>query len=309
MRRISQLVLGQFTDPGGYRGGGFAAGGFAGGGYGGKTKEAMLTFTRSAATGVSPLITAATAADADFIWTGPGGTFVGKQPNITNFPAGDFTLRSSKWDAVTQINFSTRLLTNALSTMINRVANRLTSLTVLYLYNNQLTGALSDVTLPASLTTLSLHTNQLTGALSAVTLPASLTILHLGTNQLTGALSDVTLPASLTVLHLYTNQLTGALSDVTLPASLTVLHLGTNQLTYPATSGSLAGLTTNNANYQFQDNAMIQAHVDNILADCVTSATTGSTLNVAGTNAAPTGGAANADYVTLGTRGWTVTIS
>jgi len=53
---------------------------------------------------------------------------------------------------------------------------------------------------------------------------------------------------------------------------------------------------------------MVQGHVDNVLADLVTSGTTGGTLNIAGTNAAPSA-AGLADKTTLEGRDWTVTVT
>lgn len=318
-----------------------------------------LYFTRNAATGTSPLITAATASDADFIWYGPGGTrFTGKQPNIANFPAGDFRLTTTKWDAITALAFNDRKLTKFDPT---RVLSRMTALTTLDLFNNAsltgnisswmalmpaivtfrayttgLSGDISGWTLPASLVTLDLHGTSASGDISGWVLPASLAYLwpplaasgdvsgwvlpatlntlYLQFLSVSGDISGWTLPASLTGLYLYSSSLTGDISGWTLPATLTTLYLYSAAFDY-GTGNAFDSATRNTSTYRLESCAMSAAEVDRILADCVDSGTTSSTLNVAGTNAAPTGGAANADLVQLrlaigsGGLGWTVTVT
>jgi len=319
-----------------------------------------LYFTRNAATGTSPLITAATAVDADFIWYGPGGTrFTGKQPNIANFPAGDFRLTTTKWDAITALAFNDRKLTKFDP---SRVLSRMTALTTLDVFTNaSLTGDISgwmalmpaivtfrvyttglsgdigswtlpaslvnlhlqstsvsgDIgswTLPASLVNLYLFFTSVSGDIGSWTLPASLVTLYLAGTSVSGDIGSWTLPASLANLYLAATSVSGDIGSWTLPASLANLHLFSTSVDY-GTGNALDSATRNTSTYRLESCAMTAAEVDRILADCVDSGTTSSTLNVAGTNAAPTGGAANADLVQLrlaigsGGLGWTVTVT
>ena len=245
----------------------------------------VMRFALSASPATGLVITAAAATDDDFVWRGPGGSFIGKTPAVGNFTAGAYNLRSRRWSAITVLNWNTKRLIGNLASMINPVSSRLTGLTYLNLSSNQLAGLLSDVTLPTGLT-----------------------YLILATNQLAGLLSDVTLPTGSTYLNLAVNQLSGSFGDVTIPTNLATTYVNSNQLTYPSTGKCLSTVTKNSAKWYMQNNGMVQGHVDNVLADLVTSATTGGTLNIAGSNAAPSA-AGLANKTTLEGRGWTVTVT
>jgi len=117
----------------------------------------------------------------------------------------------------------------------------------------------------------------------------------------------VTLPTGLTQLNLGANQLSGSFGDVTIPVNLATTYVYNNQLTYPSAGKCLSTVTKNSARWYMQSNGMVQGHVDNVLADLVTSGTTGGTLNIAGSNAAPSA-AGLANKTTLEGRGWTVTV-
>lgn len=222
----------------------------------------VLKFTRNADTGTSPLITASTGNDDEFQWTGPNGIFIGKQPNISNFVSGDFTLRSRKWDKVTEIDFSNRKLTKF------EIQNILSKLT--------------------SLSTLNINSN------------SSLVINNLNL---------WVLPSSLATISVATTSVSGDISGWVPNAMLATLYTYSTSVTY-GTSGFLSKVTRNSSLYRMENCALTTAMVDRVLADCVASNTSSSTLNIAGTNQAPTDGASNADYLHLtGTHGWTVTIS
>jgi hypothetical protein len=70
-------------------------------------------------------------------------------------------------------------------------------------------------------------------------------------------------------------------------------------------------LTSDSAVYfGFNSNALSQTSVDTILAKCVSYSVAGGTLDLGGgTNASPTGGTANLNYISLTNNGWTVTIN
>lgn len=244
-----------------------------------------LTFTRNADTGTSPLITAATAADSDFIWYGPGGTrFTGKQPNIANFPAGDFRLTTRKWNTITALDFSDRKLT---AFDPSAVLSKMTALATLIAHTNaSWVGNITSWLLPSSMTTFNMYVSTFT--------------LDIGLFVLPPTLADIRFSACANV--------SGDASLITVPTTLALAYFYSTKMDY-GTGGGMATATRNSSVYRFDSCAMAAAEVNRILADCVLSTTTGSTLNVAGTNAAPTGGALNADYVALVAAGWTVTIT
>lgn len=75
------------------------------------------------------------------------------------------------------------------------------------------------------------------------------------------------------------------------------------------TSVSIGTNLDNGGGFFFGANALPEAEVDGVLADCVASGATGGTLDLAlGTNAPPSAGGL-ADKATLEGRGWTVTVS
>ena len=266
-----------------------------------------LHFTRNAATGTSPLIVAPTADDSAFVWTGPGGTFYGKQPNISNFTAGDFTLYTTVWDAVTQLSFNDRKLTYF---ELQPVLPYLQNLTSLALYSNSslTSGNISDWVFPETLTVLRLDYTDLPGDITNWIFPDSLQNLYVTATAVTGDISGWSLPSAGYIINLASTALTGDLSYLIPGANLFIFSLSSSSFSY-GTNGMFSYATRNNSIYLLGNNSMTTAEVDRILSDCNTSGTTGSTLNVAGTNQAPTGGATNPDYLALLGKGWTVTIS
>ncbi|MDB4302141.1 protein phosphatase 1 regulatory subunit 42 [bacterium] len=128
----------------------------------------------------------------------------------------------------------------------------------------------------------------------------SLTYLHLANNQLTD-IGDLSTLTSLSNLSLYNNQLTdiGDLSGLT---SLSILYLYTNQLTDIGGIGS-ASLTT----VRLENNALIQACVDQVFNDVDSLGASNGSLNVSGgTNHYPTLFSKPA-IDSLTAKGWTIT--
>ena len=106
------------------------------------------------------------------------------------------------------------------------------------------------------------------------------------------------------------------LTTVTLPVTTQTFN---NFEVYSCDISTLTNLTSmsnmtdiNNGNYRFNNNNMTTGEVDTILADLDTISSggfTGRSINIAGTNASPTGGAANVNVVSLIGKGFTVTIT
>ena len=178
-----------------------------------------LSFTLSAEPSATLTITAAGAADGDFTWDGPGGTFTGKAPAKENFEAGDWTVTSTKWDEVTALPWQGKAIT-ALN----------------------MTSALDEMT---ALTSLNVQLNAgMTSDISGWTLPATLTNLQVGYTAVSGDISGWTLPAGLVTLDASSSSVSGNLAW-TIPTTIASIglancsSLGTvNGLTFQATVGS-----------------------------------------------------------------------
>ena len=236
----------------------------------------------------------------------------------------------SNWDAITQIDLNTDKLAGDI-THWQLPAN----LTRLYLDTNQLTGDITHWQLPANLTRLYLDTNQLTGDITHWQLPANLEHLYLNANQLTGDITHWQLPANMTRLSLHANQLTGDITHWQLPANLALLYLRDNtglggdfsrcttgtklqyvtlyntSITYGFTGGPFSIITDVFRSVNFDNCLLPWSHVDNVLADLVTSGVTNAVssknVGVGDNNDAPSE-AGLASKATLEGRGWTVKV-
>ena len=139
-----------------------------------------------------------------------------------------------------------KLPENGLSGTTPATLKNLTSLEILQLQDNMLTGEIPDLSPLISLRELSLASNQLDGSIPAsLGEITSLQGLYLQDNMLTGSipasLGDLT---SLQFLLLRGNELTGEIPDLSLLTSLLRLDLGNNRLdgTIPASLGDLTSL-------------------------------------------------------------------
>ena len=156
----------------------------------------------------------------------------------------------STWYGVTLDRRSGRV--NTLSLDYNNLTgplpdlSALSNLTYLILsHSNNLIGPLPDLSALINLTSLGLRGTQLTGQISDLSLPATVQTLYLDRNRLTGPIPDLSALSNLTDLNLRDNQLTG-----TIPTTLGnhpylgELNLRNNQLTgkIPTTLGNLLGL-------------------------------------------------------------------
>lgn len=243
-----------------------------------------IRFALSAPPAASPAIVSA-AADEDFWWQGPGGSFVGKAPAVGNFVAGDYLLRSRSWELVTGVRFDSKNMTRLDG--VRRVLTRTGANFYLYAYANAgLVCDISDWGFMPNLTNVRLYSTLITGDVGKLVLSANATTIYLQSCNLYGDLS-----------------LMG-----TLPPTATQFYIFSTSVTY-GTGGFFATATRDASSYLTYSCGWTQAMVDRQLADCVASGTFNSTLQTHGTNASPTGGAGNADYLTLLARGWTVLIT
>ena len=125
------------------------------------------------------------------------------------------------------------LYRNQLSGTISDLSD-LTSLTILYLGGNELTGKIpASLNSLTNLVELSMWGNQLTGKIPVLSNLTSLTLLDLGTNALTEEIPDLNSLTSLEQLYLWSNQLSGPIPDLSALTSLQYLSLSKNKLTGP----------------------------------------------------------------------------
>ena len=109
--------------------------------------------------------------------------------------------------------------------------NGMTNLTNLWLWGNQLTGGIPDLSGLTNLDMLKLADNDLTGNINAMYLPQNVSWLIIDRNGFDGSIPDLSGLMNLKLLWLHTNELTGAVPDGTmLPASLDDLNLRDNML-------------------------------------------------------------------------------
>ena len=138
------------------------------------------------------------------------------------------------------------LTDNELSGAIPDISS-LTSLRVLYLGQNRLSGSIPDLSSLTNLTNLQLHINQLSGTIPDLSAHTNLVELILFQNKLTGSIPDLSSLTNLTNLQLQRNQLSGEIPDLSALTSLNRLFLSDNEFSgtinpnlFPA---SLVGLT------------------------------------------------------------------
>ncbi len=179
------------------------------------------------------------------------------------------------------------------------------SLVNLYLRNTTVSGDISSWVLPSSLEILRLDSTSVSGDISGWTLPSSSVDLRLYITSVSGDISSWALPSSLVNLLLYNTNVSGDISGWTLPSSLANLLLQVTSVDY-ASGGSLTGITSSLVQIDLDDCAFSQTEVDAVLGDCVASTISGKTLEVAGSNSAPSV-FGEADKTTLVGNGWTVT--
>ncbi len=180
-----------------------------------------------------------------------------------------------------------------------------TALTVFSCFNNQLTGSIPSLSANTALTQFYCFTNQLTGSIPSLSANTALTHFRCDTNQLTGNIPSLSANTALSVFRCHTNQLTGNIPSLSANTALSEFYCNTNQLT--GWSGGTVSATL--GEFQAQNNLLMQAAVDAILAAFVAAGRTTGTriLNLGGTGNAAPSAAGLADKATLQSRGWTVT--
>ena len=167
-------------------------------------------------------------------------------------------------------------------------------------------GDISGWVLPANLTIFYVYSTYVEGDISGWVLPANLTHFYVYSTSVSGDISGWVLPANLTHFGVSSTSVSGDISGWTLPASLARFYVDSTSVSgAPDCTGAIK-LTE----FQYQNCGLNQTTVDAILWSLYQAAVaprtgTGGTINVGGTNAAPTGvfQAAGACPVTVATDG------
>ena len=167
------------------------------------------------------------------------------------------------------------------------------------------TGDISGWVLPAGLFNFSNYNVNFTGDISGWILPAGLNTFVVNFAGVTGDISGWVLPVTLVYFYVHNTGVTGDISGWVLPAILSDLYIYTTSLDYIVSPGAFVGVTNALVKIDFDNCLLVQANVDNVLADCVASLINNKRLDLAGTNAAPSA-AGLLDKATLIARGWIV---
>lgn len=167
-----------------------------------------------------------------------------------------------------------------------------------------ISGDIGGWVLPASLVDLRVCLTSVSGDISGWTLPAVLETLQAYSTAVSGDISGWTLPAPLANFYVFSTSVSGDISGYAWPASLTNFGVESTSITY-GVGGFLSGAGNFDV-IRAQNCGLTQAMVDAALVDTDVSGASNGTLNLGGTNAAPSavGLAAKANLIA---RGWTVT--
>ena len=183
---------------------------------------------------------------------------------------------------------------------------------------NNLTGSIPDLSVCTQLVNFRCESNQLSGPIPA--LPTSIISFDCSANLgITGTLPNLSACTQLTRFACPITSVSGDIPDLGSSTSLRYFYGGRTQL-----SGFAAGGTVTNklGDVNINNAKLTTSAIDAILSAFVAAGRTAAnaqsitpnfpnvTLNLAGAgNAAPTGGFSNPDYITLGLRGWSVTVN
>jgi hypothetical protein len=180
-----------------------------------------------------------------------------------------------------------------------------TGLTYLYFYLSSISGSIAGI---SGLTNLEIvvfaGVSGIDGDISNLSALTALTVLQIGGTAVTGDISSLSGLTSIFNLEMHNSSVTGDISNLATLTALTNLRADNLSLSYTTTTLP----AWSNATIQLQDNAMTQTEVDNFLIDLDAAGGTGGTLNIAGTNSAPSSAAISAINSLIG-KGWDLTIT
>lgn len=179
-----------------------------------------------------------------------------------------------------------------------------TNIQTIFVDDNKLSGSIPDITGMSSLQLINYGKNQLTGSIPSLSNNTVLRDFFCYSNQLTGNIPSLSNNTVLEKFNCVDNNLTGNIPSLSSNTVLEQFSCRRNQL-----SGYVAGsVPTSLLFFKAEYNQLTATAVNAILADLVAAGTTNGTLNLGGTNAAPTG-QGSIDAQTLRDRNWSVTVA
>ena len=234
-----------------------------------------------------------TATQFTFKWKAPSGSFL-------KFIDGDGTVTTTEGQDAVLLTHTTGY--SGAGTYKFSIGGDVTDLTYIDISAQAfVSGDVSGWSKLVNLTYLNCRTTVVSGDVSAWSALTSLTQLHGYSTSISGDISSWSALTSLTYLKVDTSSVSGDISGLSALTSLTYCGIYSTSVTFdsaPAWSITSTILTTNNS--------MTSTMVDNMIASFSTC--TGSTINIAGTNAHRTA-ASNDDLNTLLANGNTITLN
>lgn len=115
--------------------------------------------------------------------------------------------------------------------------------------------------------------------------------------------------ANISLIDLNNTAVEGDISGWRGQDNLIGIYLNNTNISYDSYNIFLEELSLDTASVYLYDCAFTKEEVDRVLSDLNDSGTQNGILRVDGTNASPSGGTSNADYLSLISKGWAVTIS
>jgi len=187
-----------------------------------------------------------------------------------------------------------------------KIIGDLDSITYFYCYNEPVSGDIANFSGLTSLITLELSLTSVSGDIANLSGLTSLAILSFAQTSVSGNISALSGLTSLTYLHLESTSVSGDIVSLSGLTSLTYLGLGSTSVdTY--TQGTLPNWDA--CNIYIQNLGLTQQEVDDFLCDLNTASTASTkTLNIAGTNSAPSATGLTCKTALEG-KGWTVTVT
>ena len=172
--------------------------------------------------------------------------------------------------------------------------------------NSGLTGSIPSLSTNTELTVYEGFFTNVGGSIPSLSANIKLRAFNHSNTGLTGSIPSLSTNTALVNFVVGENNLTGNIPDLSNNTSLIKFEVKNNDLT-----GYVGGTVSNTLlDFKANNNNLSQAAVDSILAAFNAAGASNGTLFLGGgTNAAPTGGSTNSDYLALIGRGWNVELN
>ena len=230
-------------------------------------------------------------------WTLPTGL------QYLNLGSTQITGSAAGWSVpsgLVQFNIGNTYMSGNLTTFFANLPNTVTEFVIA---NTSCYIAYSAHSLPTSIVTFNIsHTNS-TGSYTSISFPNTLEVFNISYTDSTGSMAGWTLSTETKDLYVNNTGLGGDVASMTLPDELEDISVGNSECTYESTSGPFADINDCLTLINFDYCNLSQGDVNNIFADCVTSAQYSVSLQI---RTSPSRTSPAEDKATLISRNWTV---